>query len=513
MNRRNFLRQLPVTAAAGSAATRAWGAERKPNILYIMSDDHTATAIGAYGSRLTALNPTPNIDRIAREGMLFSNTFCTNSICVPSRATIMTGQYSHTTGVKTLDGELAPARQHLAWLMGQAGYQTAMVGKWHLGAEPAAFDYYCVFPGQGSYFNPILHEKGKPWPDNLRRFSGYDSSHSSDVVTDVSLDWLKKRDTSRPFFLMHHFKAPHDNFENAERYDWLYDDVEIPEPDTLWASPNYGSEATKGMGTSIGKRNTRRNMGQHMFVNPKLGDREYLKTAYQRYMKKYLRCVKGVDDNVGRILGYLEQAGELDNTLILYSSDQGMMLGEHDYIDKRWMYEESMRMPLLARFPRMVRAGTRSDALVNNTDYAPTMLELAGVPKPDFMQGRSAVPLMRGAPPPDWRTATYYRYWMHMAHHDNPAHYGIRTRNFKLIFFYGLPLDAAGALPAPTQPGWELYDLREDPHEKKNVYAEPAHRETVRQLKAELLALKKEVGDNDEEYPALMEVRRKYWDQ
>jgi arylsulfatase A-like enzyme len=510
MNRRSFLKCLP--AAVGVAAARpALGAGRKPNVLYIMADDHAAQAIGAYGGILAALNPTPNIDRIAREGMLFHNTFCTNSICVPSRATIMTGQYSHMTGMNTLDGELPPSKHYLARLMKQAGYQTAMVGKWHLGTEPA-FDYYCVLPGQGSYFNPVMHESGKPWPNNLRRFSGYDSVHSSDAVTDVSLAWLGKRDKARPFFLMHHFKAPHDNFENAERYDWLYADVDIPEPASLWKTPNYGSEATKGMGTSVGKRNTRRNMGQHMFVDPKLPDHEYMHTAYQRYLKKYLRCVKGVDDNVGRLLDYLHKSGELDNTVIVYTSDQGLMLGEHDYIDKRWMYEEAMRMPFLVRYPGMVRAGTTTDAIVNNTDFAPTLLDFASTPTPGFMQGRSMVPILRGQTPADWRTATYYRYWMHMTHHDNPAHYGIRTKDFKLIFFYGLPLDARGALKIPTQPGWELYDLRNDPHEMTNVYGDARYKETARELKRRLLELKKEIGDTDEKYPELMEVRRKYWD-
>jgi arylsulfatase A-like enzyme len=277
MTRRCF---LASAASVLPAQTR-----RKPNILYIMSDDHAAHAIGAYGGRLSPLNPTPNIDRLAREGMLLENVFCTNAICVPSRATIMTGQYSHTNGVKTLDGGLPPARQTLAQAMREAGYQTAVVGKWHLEHEPA-FDYYAVLPGQGSYFNPVLHMSGKPWPDNQRRFSGYDSLHSSDVITDLSLNWLKARDKSRPFFLMHQFKAPHDNFENAERYDWLYENTAIPEPDSLWRTPNHGSEATRGTGTSISNRNSRRNMGHHMFVDPKLPDREYTKTAYQRYLKK-----------------------------------------------------------------------------------------------------------------------------------------------------------------------------------------------------------------------------------
>ena len=512
MNRRRFLQVSAVSTTAAASSSGA-APPKRPNILYIMSDDHAAHAIGAYGSRLASLNPTPTIDRIAREGVLFSNAFVTNSICTPARATIMTGQYSHTNGVKTLDQPLEPARQYLALLMRKAGYQTAIVGKWHLGDEPA-FDWYAVLPGQGSYFNPILHLSDQgPWPNNLKRFADYDSLHSSQVITDHSLDWLKKRDRSKPFFLMNHFKSPHDNFENAERYDFLYDKTDIPEPESLWVQPNYGSQATNGMGTSIGKRNTRRNMGMHMFVDPKLSDEEYKRTAYQRYLKKYLRCVRGVDDSVGRLLAYLEDAGELDNTAIFYTSDQGLMLGEHDYIDKRWMYEESMRIPMLVRYPGFAAAGTRPDALISNIDIAPTLLGLAGVPTPDYMQGRSFAPILQGRTPADWRTEVYYRYWMHMTHHDNPAHYGIRTKGFKLIFFYGLPLDAVGALPKRTQPGWELYDLRKDPHEMQNVYREPQYRDVVTRLKAELLRLKAEIGDTDVKYPELMEVRRQYWDE
>ena len=485
----------------------------KPNVLFIMSDDHAAHAIGAYGGRLARLNPTPNIDRLADEGMLLQNVFCTNSICTPSRATTITGQYSHVNGVKTLNERIEPARQHLPRLMKQAGYQTAVIGKWHLKEEPAAFDYYAVLPGQGSYFNPILRIFGNgPWPDNVKRFSAYDNRHSSDVIIKLSLDWLKSRDKSKPFFLMHHFKAPHDNFENAERYDFLYEDTLIPEPESLWKQPNHGSDATKGTGTSIGKRNQRRNMGHHMFVDPKLGDTAYKRTAYQRYLKKYLRTVRGVDDAIGELFAYLEKSGELDNTVIFYTSDQGFMLGEHDYIDKRWMYEESLRMPFLARYPKDIQAGSRSDAIINNTDFAPTILEFGGVAAPDLMQGRSFAPILRGQTPANWRKASYYRYWMHMAHHDNPAHYGIRTKDFKLIFFYGLPLGSSGAHDKPTQPGWELYDLREDPKEMNNVYGQPAYVEVAKRLKAELLRVKKEIGDTDEQYPDLMEVRRKYWD-
>ncbi|MCP5117025.1 MAG: sulfatase [bacterium] len=508
--KRQIATLLPIALAVlfcGAAS-----AAEKPNILFIMSDDHAAHAIGAYGSRLAPLDPTPNIDRLAEEGIRLTNAFCTNSICTPARATLITGQYSHTNGVTTLNGRVRPEDQALAHLVKRAGYQTAMVGKWHLKEEPA-FDYYCVLSGQGSYFNPIMRESTRgAWPDNERRFAGYDCTHSSDAVVQTSLAWLKKRNKKQPFFLMHHFKSPHDNFENAERYDWLYQDVDIPEPESLWRVPNYGSDATKGTGTSVSKRNQRRNMGHHMFVDQDLEGEQYTRTAYQRYLKKYLRTVRGVDDGIGRLIDYLKQTGELDDTVILYTSDQGFMLGEHDYIDKRWMYEEALRMPFLARYPKTIRAGSRSDAIINNTDFAPTMLEFAGVSKPDFMQGRSFAPILRGETPADWRTGSYYRYWMHMAHHDNPAHYGIRTKDFKLIFFYGLPLGSSGAKDQPTQPGWELYDLREDPKELNNVYGKPAYSEIAKRLKAELLRMKKEIGDTDEQYPELMEVRRQYWD-
>ena len=500
-----------VVAVAASSALRSVHAAEpaRPNLLWIMSDDHAAHAVGAYGGRLAALNPTPNIDRLAREGVRLTNAFCTNSICTPSRATLLTGQYSHTNGVRTLNDPLPAARHTLPMLIKAAGYATAMIGKWHLHEEPSTFDYYCVLPGQGWYANPVFLEKGKgAWPKNEFRFQGYDNKNSEDAVTDLALAWLRQRDQAQPFFLMCHYKAPHDNFENAERYDFLYDDVKIPEPESLWVTPNHGSAATQGTGTSVGKRNTRRNMGHHMFVDASLPDDDYKRTAYQRYLKKYLRCVKGVDDNVGRLLAHLAQTGELERTIIFYTSDQGFMLGEHDYIDKRWMYEESLRVPFIVRHPRSIRAGTTSDALVNNVDFAPTLLDFAGVAAPATMQGRSARPVLEGRRPDDWPTSTYYRYWMHMAHHDNPAHYGVRTPDFKLIFFYGLPLDARGAQKNATPPGWELYDLRRDPQEMKNVYADPAYADTVQQLKTELARLKQQLGDTDDKYPDLLRRRR-----
>lgn len=484
----------------------------QPNILFIMADDHAAHALGAYGGRLAVMNPTPRLDQLATEGIRLENVFVTNSICTPSRATLMTGQYSHVNGVLTLDGGIEPARQHLARLVKEAGYETAMIGKWHLKEEPAAFDYYAVLPGQGSYFNPIMRVMDKgTWPNNIVRYAGYDSKHSSDVVTDLSLNWLKERDPSKPFFLMHHFKAPHDNFENAERYDWLYEDDEIPEPISLRHQPEHGSEATRGTGTSISKRNTRRNMGHHMFVDAELDSSAYTHASYQRYLKKYLRTVRGLDDNVGRLIDHLKETGEFDNTIIIYTSDQGFMLGEHDYIDKRWMYEESLRVPFIVRYPGYVDEGSVSDAIINNVDFAPTLLAMAGVSKPGFMQGDSFLPILKGEEPADWKTSTYYRYWMHMTHHDNPAHYGIRTKDYKLIFYYGLPLDAPGASVEPTTPGWELYHVARDPQELRNVYRDPAYAEVVLALKSELLAIKDRIGDTDEKYPELMERRKAFW--
>lgn len=485
----------------------------KPNILFIMSDDHAAHGIGAYGGRLAALNPTPNIDRLANEGVRLQNCFCTNSICVPSRATIMTGQYSHANGCRTLNYGIEPNRQTLAQAMKSAGFETAVIGKWHLKHEPAAFDFYTVLPGQGSYFNPIFRVRGpNQWPHNTIRSAKYDSVHSSDAITDISLKWLNSRTSDKPFFLMHHFKAPHDNFENAERYDWLYEDIEIPEPHSLTHRGNHGPKDKPLYGTSVSKRNKRRNMGHHMFVDQRLDKGLYAKKAYQRYLKKFLRCVKGVDDNIGRLLKYLENTGQLDNTIIIYTADQGFMLGEHDYIDKRWIYEESLRMPFIIRFPKRFPAGTVNHDIVNNTDFAPTLLDLAGVREmPPEFQGRSFVRNLVGQTPSDWPTETYYRYWMHMTHHDNPAHYGIRTKTHKLVFFYGLPLDAKGAIARPTPPHWELYDLAKDPHEMDNVYGHPDYTSITKNLKTRLLEVKAEIGDTDEEYPELMAVRNEAW--
>lgn len=524
---------IVLLVLCGFASLREASAAERPNILFIMSDDHTSQAVGAYGGRLAKLNPTPTLDQLAREGMRFDRVFCHNSICTPSRASILTGQYSQRNGVLDLDGTLPPARQYLPVEMKKAGYLTAMIGKWHLEAEPATFDYYCVLPGQGKYFNPDFIVRGdQPWPKNKIQREG----HSSDVITDLTLDWLEKRDKTKPFFLMHHYKAPHDMFENAPRYDDYLKDVKIPEPENLYGqpSPGFGSVATRGtndslvrrIGTSISKRHPVRNYGIDFKVDPNLPDREYTHQAYQEYLKRYLRCVKGVDDNLARLLAYLKKADLLDNTLIIYTSDQGMMLGEHDYIDKRWMYEESMRMPFIVRHPKLVKAGGVNGDLINNTDFAPTLLELAGVKAPETMQGRSFAAALTGRPLENWRTATYYRYWMHLMHHDNPAHFGIRTKDYKLIFYYGqaekettygkpsMPWkkDASYRIE-PTPAAWEFYDLRNDPHENRNEYGNPKYAETIRDLKAQLKQLRSDLGETDESRPHIQKVIDAHWNQ
>ncbi|CAM3357043.1 sulfatase [Zobellia roscoffensis] len=516
----------------------------KPNILYIMSDDHTSQAIGAYGSRLARLNPTPTIDRLAKEGIMLENAFVTNSICTPSRASIMTGQFGQVNGVVDLSGRLAPENQYLPIEIKKQGYETAMIGKWHLKHAPEAFDYYNVLPGQGDYHNPTLYsneggeKKEIRFEEDLVRevnATTYDG-HSSDVITDISLEWLKnKRDKSKPFLLMHQFKAPHDFFEYAPRYKDYLEDVEIPEPANMWYNGNNGSIATRGennelmdtIGSSIGHRNVIRNMGMHMGIDPNIPDPEYKKMAYQEYLKRYLRCVKGVDDNVKRIFDYLEAEGIMDNTIIIYTGDQGFMLGEHDYIDKRWMYEESQRMPFLVRYPKTIKAGSRTDAMVNNTDFAPTMIDMVGGKIPDYMQGSSFKSILETQKEPEgWKQDTYYRYWMHMAHkHNNPAHFGIRTKEYKLIFYYGRDYNTERNTSEQkwahnpesmsdfiTPVAWEFYDLKNDPEEMDNRYGDEKYATVISDLKTRLEELRSEVKEDDSKYPQIKKVVNEYWD-
>lgn len=480
--------------------------DQRPNILYIMSDDHAVTGIGAYGGRFAELDPTPNIDKLAAEGIRFDNCFVTNSICTPSRAAIMTSQYAHLNGCYGFNEGLDPSRHTLAQEFKKLGYHTAVIGKWHLLREPAHFDYYAVLDGQGNYFNPIFRIQGpKPWPQNTRQITGYDDVHSTDAITGLGLNWLKSREgNDKPFFMVHQYKAPHDNFINAERYDWYLTDVDMPEPYSLFHRANHGPKGADQHGTSIGKRNTRRNMGHHMAVDESLSPDAYKRESYQRYMKKYFRCVKGVDDGVGEIIAYLKETGQLDNTIIVYSGDQGFMLGEHDYIDKRWMYEESMKAPFIVRYPEVIKAGSTNDDLVINLDFAPTLLEMAGLSpeeQPGNFQGQSLVAALKGEQLSAARDAVYYRYWLHMAHHDNPAHLGIRTKTHKLILFYGLPCGVDGAVEEPTEPYWELYDISKDPTEMNNLIGNVDSEELFVSLKKRLKELRTELGDTDPDHP------------
>jgi arylsulfatase A-like enzyme len=508
---------MAVAANAQEAAVNpsdcpAVGAEPpkdRPNILFIMSDDHCTQAIGAYGGRLASMNPTPNIDALAADGMRFDRVFCNNSICTPSRASIVTGQYPQSNGVLDLSGSLPPERQFLPRELKKAGYQTAMIGKWHLKEEPAAFDYYCVLPGQGDYFDPKFFIRGpRPWRHNQIR---KEQQHSSDAITDLSLQWLENgRDKTKPFFLMHHFKAPHDMFKNAPRYDNYLEDTEIPAPQNLFAPPS-GSEGSRGFGSGLGRVHAPWRLGRRLGIPEDLAERDYVETCYQKYLKRYLRCVKGVDDNIKRLVDFLRETGDLEKTVIIYTADQGFFLGEHDLMDKRWMYEESMRVPFIVHWPRIVEAGQVNDWLINNTDFAPTILELAGAATPDYMQGRSFAAALKGErQPKDWRTVTYYRYWMHMAHAlAVPAHFGVRSDRYKLIFFYGI--NAKKPHDRPTPAAWEFYDLQKDPAEMTNLYNDPAHAQIIATMKAELERTRRRLNETDDSYPAIQRGIESNW--
>lgn len=502
-------------------------AKSKPNILFIMSDDHTTQAFGIYGSRLASLNPTPNLDRMANQGMIFDSVFCNNSICTPSRASIITGQYPQTNGVLDLDGRIPLERQFLPREMKTAGYLTAMIGKWHLKEEPAAFDYYNVLPGQGRYHDPVTRDcKRGDWPRNTTKHSG----HSSDVITDLSINWLKYRDKTRPFFLMHHFKAPHDLFSNAKRYDSYLEDVKIPEPANMYEqpAPGFGSISTRGVddrlvdtiGASVSRRCNAWGLGKRFGIDEALPEQEYTSAVYQAFLKRYLRCVKGVDDNVKRLIDYLKEEGVYENTIIIYTGDQGYFLGEHDFFDKRWMYEEGMRMPFIVHCPGTIQKGRRCALLINNTDFAPTMIDIAGGKVPAYMQGRSFKRTLLGKKEKQWRDATYYRYWMHMAHNlGNPAHFGIRTAKYKLIFFYGVDYEDpprtdywGSQADIVTPPGWELYDIQADPHEMQNLYGRAEYSETIKELQSKLRSLRKKLNETDLNYPHIQKIIDEHWD-
>jgi arylsulfatase A-like enzyme len=453
--------------AAVPAAGR--GTDRRPNILYIMADDHAAHAIGAYGSKI---NKTPNIDRLARGGMRFTQCLVTNSICTPSRAAILTGKYSHINGVPVFN-RFDGRQPHLAKHLQAAGYHTGMIGKWHLGSAPTGFDTWKILPGQGAYHNPVFLTPGK-----RQKHTGY----CTDLITDFALAFLEDRPKDKPFFLMCHHKAPHRPWQPAEKYRKLWENVRVPEPATFNDDYATRSDAAREATMRIDRDLTKSDVKSAPPAG--LSGAGLKKWKYQRYMRDYLACVQSVDDGVGRLLDYLDKAGLADNTVVVYTSDQGFFLGEHNWFDKRFMYEESLKMPFLVRWPARVKAGAVNAGMVLNVDFAPTFLDAAGVKVPADMQGKSFLPLLRGERPRDWRTSMYYRYYHYPQHHRVQPHYGVRTERHKLIHFNKIDQ-------------WELYDLKADPHEVKNLYADPVHAKTVKELKAELYRLKKELKDDD----------------
>ncbi|HOY57202.1 MAG TPA: sulfatase [Verrucomicrobiota bacterium] len=468
----------------------------RPNILFIFSDDHAEHAISAYGSKV---NQTPHIDRLARDGVRFLNSFVVNSICTPSRATLLTGQYSHVNGVPVFN-RFDGGRDHVAKRLQAGGYHTGMIGKWHLGSDPTGFDRWIVLPGQGAYWNPAFLVSG-------RRLTI--QGHCTDITTDLGIEWLKTRPQDKPFFLMLHQKAPHRAWEPDERNKALFKDKVIPEPDTLWDDYATRPAALPRNRQTVARDLTRRDLKleppsdlkgparnqwlqevpMELTVDGKtLTGRDLVRWKYQRYMQDYLACVQGVDDGVGRILDYLDQAGLAANTVVIYSADNGWYLGDLGLYDKRFMYEPGLRVPLLARGPGL-RAGHTPSQLVANIDLAPTFLDLAGLPVPESMQGRSLVPLLRGAAPSDWRSSVYYRYYHDPGHHNTAAHLGVRTATHKLIHYW-------------KQDAYEMFDLVKDPAEQRNLLHSPedARRPEIAarfaELKAELARLQKEFKDD-----------------
>ncbi|HOK95430.1 MAG TPA: sulfatase [Anaerohalosphaeraceae bacterium] len=497
MDRREFVKFLGFQIGSASALVEAMSnrlPQQRPNILFIFSDDHAVQAISAYGS---TINQTPNIDRLAREGIILDRCYCCNSICAPSRAAVLTGKHSHANGVMTNMDRFDGTQPTFPQMLRQAGYQTALIGKWHLKSDPTGFDYWDILPDQGNYYNPdFLTPAGKT------RHIGY----VTDLITDKSLDWLSaQRDARKPFLLMCQHKAPHRNWMPNLKHLHLYEDAEIPEPPTLfddYASRNpmlknnemeigrhlmmdsdlkvAGSPLKDALGRSFSNAERARMTPEQRqqwdaaysprnaaFEKANLSGKDLLRWKYQRYVKDYLRCIASVDENIGRLLDWLEVSGLARNTLVVYSADQGFYLGEHGWYDKRWMYEESFRMPFIARWPGHIKAGIRVSALAQNIDFAPTFLEAAGLTVPHEMQGVSLCSLFDGKVPNRWRKALYYHYY-EKGEHNVPRHFGIRTDRYKLICYYDYN-------------EWELFDLKSDPYEINNVYGLPDYAE-IRKL-------------------------------
>lgn len=513
-----FVYRIVTALLLFAAFSSAVVAADRPNILFIFSDDHAPHAIGAYDGWLKSVNPTPNIDKLASQGMLFRNSFCTNSICGPSRAVIQTGKHSHKNGFMNNGNSFDWNQQTFPKLLRKAGYTTAIYGKSHLKGTPQGYDDWKVLPGQGLYYNPDMKT-----PDGMKKING----HCTDVVTKLAVEWLKDgREDNKPFMLMVQHKAPHRNWMPAKRHLDLYEDIDIPEPATLFdqwldnapparhqeleidrhmhlnfdlfvdLTPDFDGNAVTGRIDKSAWRNMQRMTPKQMkfwreaygprdkaFHDANLSGKELVRWKYQRYAKNYLRCIKGVDESVGTLMDTLNDLNLADNTLVIYSSDQGFYVGDHGWFDKRWMYEESLKMPLIVKWPEVTKPGTVNTNLVQNLDYAETFLDVAGAEIPTDMQGASLVPLLKGESPDDWRESIYYHYYEYPSVHMVPRHNGIRTNRYKLMHFYRFD-------------EWEFYDLEKDPDELQNEYNNPDYADVISTVKQQFNDLQKHYDDD-----------------
>lgn len=498
--------------------TKTLGNER-PNILFILSDDHTSQAWGIYGGILADYAHNPNIRRLASEGVVLDNCFCTNSISSPSRASILTGAYSHKNGVYTLADSLNTSLPTIATILKQGGYQTALVGKWHLKSQPQGFDYYSIFYDQGVYRDPLFINSTDPWPGN-RNFGECIQGFSTDIVTEKAIEWMKNRDEKQPFLMCCHFKATHEPYDYPIRMEHLYDGVVFPEPENLmdWGPETNGRGFVGQKLEEIGRRWELASADPDKwwcrypglpFTTEGMQRAVARKGIYQKYIRDYLRCGATVDDNIGKLLKTLDDMGIADNTIVVYVSDQGYFLGEHGFFDKRMFYEEAARMPFVIRYPKKIPAGKRVADLILNIDFAPTLAEFAGINLFEGMQGHSFVDNLSGRTPADWRKSFYYRYWTH--HTIRPAHMGIRNERYKLIFYYGDPLDMTDGQESATKPAWDFYDLQKDPKEDHNVYHEKEYAPIIKQMKKEMIKLRLEAEDTDEIYPQMQKLFNEYF--
>jgi arylsulfatase A-like enzyme len=486
----------------------------KPNILFILSDDHTSQAWGLYGGILQDYVQNQNIQRLANDGAVLENAFCTNSICTPSRGSILTGQYSHMNQVYTLNEPIPVGHPNIAKTFKENGYQTAVIGKWHLVEQPEGFDYFNVLPGQGEYWNPILKTK-ENWKDGRDGSSGKQyEGFSTDVITELTINHLKERDSTKPFMMFCNFKATHEPFDYPPRFASLYKNDTIKEPESLM---DFGKETTgrtfKGQVLeNLGERWQKATDTENFWTSypglpyplDGLDSIQKRKKIYQKLVKDFMRCGAAIDDNIGKLLDYLQDEGIADNTIVIYTADQGYFLGEHGFFDKRLIYEESLRMPFVIRYPKEIKGGQRVDDIILNIDFSALLADYAGIAKPAYIQGESFRANLNGSTSKDWRKQMYYRYWLH--HPERPAHFGIRNERYKLAFFYGQDLGKKGTSKETTLPSWEFYDLEEDPKEGNNAINESKYEAIIAAMKLQLMEERKKYADEDEDYPVMRDI-------